>query len=265
MYEDKRGPKKVKVRWFHHNLELKGAVSLRNPHPKEVFITVHAQGNMEGEEILVRKVIGYDMWIDEPNTTVDSKALIPTDAAGNSTQTTIHKRKEEVEELTPDKNVKLGGKRIGQEKGSQGFMIDNPGNESGSGWKLMAYEPSYKKLKYGLSGMKLLSHKHIECQPWQGSMYKVDEKIELLCQDSGIRGCWFRCTVLQESRKQTKVRYNGVQDDDVCGNLEDKEEGTAVQTAAQPLRPKPRPFTKEVTGISHGPNRRPCLAVQTAI
>ncbi|KAK3198754.1 hypothetical protein Dsin_022169 [Dipteronia sinensis] len=100
-------------------------------------------------------------------------------------------------------------------------MIDNPGNESGSGWKLVAYELSYKKLKHGVSGMKLLSHKHIECQPWQGSMYKVDEKIELLCQDSGIRGCWFRCTVVQESRKQTKVRYDGVHDDDGCGNLEE--------------------------------------------
>ncbi|KAK3198755.1 hypothetical protein Dsin_022170 [Dipteronia sinensis] len=35
--------KKVKFRWFHHNQELKGVVSLRIPHPKEVFITGHAQ------------------------------------------------------------------------------------------------------------------------------------------------------------------------------------------------------------------------------
>ena len=43
MYEDKKGQKTVKVRWFHHNLEVKGVISLRNPHPKEVFMTPYAQ------------------------------------------------------------------------------------------------------------------------------------------------------------------------------------------------------------------------------
>ncbi|KAE8125402.1 hypothetical protein FH972_020213 [Carpinus fangiana] len=43
MYEDKRGQKKVKVRWFHHNQEVKGISPIQNPHPKEVFITPYAQ------------------------------------------------------------------------------------------------------------------------------------------------------------------------------------------------------------------------------
>ncbi|KAK0602513.1 hypothetical protein LWI29_034237 [Acer saccharum] len=254
MYEDKRGQKKVKVRWFHHNQELKGVVSLRNPHPKEVFITAHAQVisaecvdglatvltrehfekclSMYPNALLTKihlctrqfrsnrlkpfdlsKLHGYH---DQPVISLlNSSPFQDTDSFAHGLTG------EEDEELTPDENVKLGGKRIRQEKGSQRFMIDNPGNESGSGWKLVAYEPSYKKLKYGVSGMRLLSHKHIECQPWQGSMYKVDEKIELLCQDSGIRGCWFRCTVVQVSRKQMKVRYDDVQDEDGCGNLEE--------------------------------------------
>lgn len=51
--------------------------------------------------------------------------------------------------------------------------------------------------------------------------FKVDEKIELLCQDSGIRGCWFRCKVMQASQKLLKVKYDDVEDADGSGNLEE--------------------------------------------
>ncbi|KAG6474121.1 hypothetical protein ZIOFF_068045 [Zingiber officinale] len=60
--------------------------------------------------------------------------------------------------------------------------------------------------------------------------FKVGEKIELLCQDSGIRGCWFRCTVLELSHKKLKVRYLDVQNVDGYGNLE--EWVSASRTAA---------------------------------
>jgi len=43
LYENRRGQKKVKVRWFHHNEEVKGAIPVRNPHPREVFITSYSQ------------------------------------------------------------------------------------------------------------------------------------------------------------------------------------------------------------------------------
>uniref|UniRef100_A0A803MWI5 BAH domain-containing protein n=1 Tax=Chenopodium quinoa TaxID=63459 RepID=A0A803MWI5_CHEQI len=43
MYEDKKGMKKVKVRWFHHSQEVKGIVRIRNAHPKEVYITPYTQ------------------------------------------------------------------------------------------------------------------------------------------------------------------------------------------------------------------------------
>ncbi|KAG6472310.1 hypothetical protein ZIOFF_069770 [Zingiber officinale] len=58
--------------------------------------------------------------------------------------------------------------------------------------------------------------------PRRTRFVKVGEKIELLCQDSGIRGCWFRCTVLELSHKKLKVRYLDVQNVDGYGNLENK-------------------------------------------
>ncbi|KAA8527049.1 hypothetical protein F0562_008722 [Nyssa sinensis] len=85
--------------------------------------------------------------------------------------------------------------------------------------RLLTFEPSYDK--YGLLNRRLLTVKHAEYQPWHTSLFKVNEKIELLCQDSGIRGCWFRCTVLEVSRRQMKVQYDDVKDEDGCENLKE--------------------------------------------
>ena len=83
----------------------------------------------------------------------------------------------------------------------------------------MVYK-TFQVANYARSERRLLSRKQVECQPWSNHTYKVDDKIELLCQDSGIRGCWFRCTVVQVARKQLKVQYDDVQDEDGSGNLE---------------------------------------------
>jgi hypothetical protein len=86
---------------------------------------------------------------------------------------------------------------------SEAFVTDHLG-VGVSGSQIMAFDSSYLNLRYG----------------WYSHLFKVDQKIELLCQDSGIRGCWFRCTVLQVSRKQIKIQYDDVQDEDEYGNLE---------------------------------------------
>ncbi|KAK4491893.1 hypothetical protein RD792_002674 [Penstemon davidsonii] len=48
----------------------------------------------------------------------------------------------------------------------------------------------------------------------------VSENIELLCQDSGMCGCWFRCKILQTKSKTIKVQYYDILDVDGPEKLE---------------------------------------------
>ncbi|KAF3453327.1 hypothetical protein FNV43_RR03767 [Rhamnella rubrinervis] len=247
MYEDKRGQKKVKVRWFHYNQEVKGVIPLRNPHSKEVFITPYAQvisaECVDGPAtVLTRehydkcltvfphallakvhlchrqfrsnRVKPFDLsklrgYFDQPILACLDPSFLPKPEFVNNSLIG-----EEDDELGPSENVKLGAKRT-----RNGADCSRVRSHAGDG-QMMTYGP-YKNLKCDFSGGRLFSLKHVGCQPWFTPLFKVEEKIELLCQDSGIRGCWFRCTVLQVSRKQIKVQYADVQDEEGSGNLEE--------------------------------------------
>ncbi|XP_050216805.1 uncharacterized protein LOC126667774 [Mercurialis annua] len=253
MYEDKRGQKKVKVRWFHHNQEVKGVVPLRNAHPKEVFITPYSQvisaECVDGpaivltrehyEEcmaafpnILVNKVHlcfrqfrgnktkPFDLsklrgYFDQPILScLNSKSLPRVDSIGYGTA-------EEDEEFVREDDIRLGSKRTRRSgRGSETLMTDHS-RVGISGNQMMNFEDTFMNIRFRKSAKRLLPLKHVASQFRYNPQYKVDEKIELLCQDSGIRGCWFRCTVLQVSKKQIKVQYDDLRDEDEYGNLEE--------------------------------------------
>lgn len=253
MYEDKKGLKKVKVRWFHHNKEVKGLIPQLNPHPREVFITPNVQ------------VISAEC-VDGPATVLTPKhyekcvaAVAPTSSPGihmcfrqfknnkikpftlpklrgYSNQAIVSsidgslvaKQKlkrdklhvEDEEEFVHDDPVKVGAKRSRSYKWHQGFETGSSDvRNSFPGDQTTMCEPKYPKLKLRFS-RKLMGIKTVEPLAQCPVCFKVDEKIELLCQDSGIRGCWFRCKVLQVSQKRLKVQYDDVQDADGFGNLE---------------------------------------------
>ncbi|KAK6947065.1 Bromo adjacent homology (BAH) domain, partial [Dillenia turbinata] len=255
MYEDKKGQKKVKVRWFHHNQELKGVVPLRNAHPKEVFITPYAQvvsaECVDGpatvltredykkcveafpDSVLTRihfcfrqfrsnKVKPFDLrklcgYVDQPILSYfdTSISLRPESICHDLNG-------QEAEDIKNRGSVRGGAKRIRTCRGRQGAVTKNPSIGS-SGWmtQVMDCEPPLQNLKYGFSGQKSLSFQCAKSGPCQMHHFKVNDKIELLCQDSGIRGCWFRCKILHLSGKQMKVQYDDLQDEDGCGNLEE--------------------------------------------
>ncbi|XP_022896095.1 uncharacterized protein LOC111410111 isoform X2 [Olea europaea var. sylvestris] len=223
MYEDRKCQKKVKVRWFHHNREVRGTVSLRNPHPKEVFFTPYVQvisaECVDGPAIVLTRE-HYEKCL----------AVFPQDLVGKvhfcfrqfkSSRVKPFKLSKligyfdqpffscfsldffEDEEFSSEDDVKVGAKR----------------GRTCREHQKAAHELSYKKLKYGLLGRK--SNFLVEGHIWHSPTFKVNDKIEFLCQDSGIRGCWFRCTVLEFSGKQMKIQYDDVKDEDSCSNLEE--------------------------------------------
>ena len=50
--------------------------------------------------------------------------------------------------------------------------------------------------------------------------FKAGDEIEILSQDSGLRGCWFKATITRRVSKRLKVRYEKLQNEDGEGNLE---------------------------------------------
>ncbi|KAL5700033.1 hypothetical protein ACHQM5_025534 [Ranunculus cassubicifolius] len=226
MYEDRKGLKKVRARWFHDNREVARVVTLPNRHSREVFITPHAQ-------VISAECIDGPATVLTPQHYEKCSAAIP-----NVPSTVIHlcSRQFRKNKLKPfdvsrlkgyynqkilltlggleeqelavhgDGTLKHGGaKKTRSCRGGERFVTSNSGLRVSAQRGPMTTDagPTYQNLKI------------------RPTSYKVNDKIELLCQDSGIRGCWFKCTVLQISRKQLKVQYDDVQDEDGCGNLEE--------------------------------------------
>lgn len=252
MYEDKKGQKKVKLRWFHHNKEFIGVIPDLNPHPREVFITDHVQViSAECVDGLATVLTPrhYEKCVAAvPHTSPSSiymcfrqiknnkvKPFTLTKLRGYSSQAIVstlggppvpkqkarcHKLKNEDEkQLTLDDPTRVSTKRSRTCKGQGlegGFGVKNSSTVDQN----TSTELTCPKLKLRLSRNKM-GIKVVLPQSECPTSFKANEKIELLCQDSGIRGCWFRCKVMRASQKLLKVKYDDVEDADGSGNLEE--------------------------------------------
>lgn len=239
LYEDKKGQKKVKVRWFHHHREIKCVLPELNPHPREIFITPHVQA-ISAECIDGRATVltpkHYEKWLAafshsqrsgihvcfrqfksnkvKPFSLSKLRGYLNQRVLSSLNRPLVLKHGkglkangEEDYDVTHDDHGRRGGKR----NRSCGPANSIPGNQ------ITKCEPTCKKLRIKLSSREV---KFVRPQGSSHSSFKVGEKIELLCQDSGIRGCWFRCEILQALEKRLKVQYVDVQDADESANLE---------------------------------------------
>ncbi|KAJ0924252.1 putative BAH domain, Agenet-like domain, Agenet domain, plant type [Helianthus annuus] len=224
MYEDRKGQKKVKVRWFHHTQEVQAAITLKSPHPKEVFITPYAQvisaECVDGLALVLARE-HYDKCVSTlPEDLLNRvhlclrqfktnrvKPFKLTKLGGYFDQPVFSVLDTDIlddEENSPRDTVRLGVKRPRSSRGRQMASCDS----------------SSMDVKYEILRRKLIP-KYVKNRGSNVMFLKVNEKIELLSLDSGIRGCWFRCTVLQVTKKQMKVRYDDLMEEGGSGNLEE--------------------------------------------
>ncbi|PHT30922.1 hypothetical protein CQW23_27259 [Capsicum baccatum] len=103
-------------------------------------------------------------------------------------------------------------------------LVDTPRSERRSA--LMACKqiataklPNYPKLKVkfpisGPAGIQLVESQH-------KLSFEAGDNVEVLCQDSGMRGCWFRCKILRVSAKRLKIQYDDILDCDRPEKLEE--------------------------------------------
>ena len=208
MYEDKKGQKKVKVRWFHQNQELVGSIPPPTPHPREVFITPYTQ-------VISAECLDDVATVLTPDHYDKCLATLPYACSAG-----IHlcfrqysKNKFKSFDLSMlhgylDQSI-LGCLDICRIKCLRGYQSKVPKNGS-----MIQDERLSPSERNGLS-VKLVGHSSCIISP-----FRVHEKVELLSQDSGIRGCWFRCTVLQICQRKLKVQYDDLMDEEGLGNLE---------------------------------------------
>lgn len=222
MYEDKKGQRKVKVRWFHRNQEIKGVIPVENSHPKEVFITPYAQ-------VISAECIDGPAIVLTQEHYEQCSSIFPNDSLAR-----IHFcfRQFRNNRVKPFNIGKLRGyldqpilsclnpDPFSKEEGEEDLLYSNKRARCGLTQMIMS-DPSCRNLMSGRFGRKLVAVKHSGPLIWHNRVFTVNEKIELLSQDSGIRGCWFRCTVMQVSKKHLKVQYDDVQDEDGSGNLQE--------------------------------------------
>jgi len=242
MYEDKKRQKKVKVRWFHHGREVKQVIPQLNLEEGEVFITPHVQvisAECVNGPAIVLTPKHYEKYLTAvPHTSLSEihmcfrqfknnrlKPFTLTKLRGYSNQPVLSclnspilsKRKakceksqtDDDENFTQDDPLRSSNKRIRSskdqifEKGFSGLQVSVPTNE------MTKCRPKYPSLKLKLSrktvGIKVIG-------PKPKLPFQVGAKIEVLCQDSGIRGCWFRCKILSVSPRLLKVQYDDLLD-----------------------------------------------------
>ncbi|WOK99221.1 hypothetical protein Cni_G07933 [Canna indica] len=239
MYENKKGEKKVKVRWFHQNQEFACAIPAPAPHPNEVFITPYSQvisAECVDDIATVLTPQHYEKCLDKLSSLVGIRICYRQytknkfklfdlrtlrgyfDQAVLSCLNIYNESGRDGEIGCRSTAAHVGAKRTRFVKVQDRFLAHFGSKKSGHS---TTCKLAYQNLGYDFLVQKPLSVRLVGSHSWLMPPFNVGEKIELLCQDSGIRGCWFKCTVLGLSHRKLRVRYDDVQNVDGYGNLEE--------------------------------------------
>lgn len=236
MYEDSRGNKLVVVRWFHKIDEV-GIVLPQNYNDREIFFSLCLQDlsiecidglatvlspqhfekflnearqtrlepfvchkQFENEDVKpfdITQVKGY--WKQDILRYMYS--LSPSKDYGNSQQSD-EDLKENINTIAVRPKKRQCTERQDSMNPVSGHVhnVVNSGTDCKSGTEVCSLR--------GASNATLPDKVAKETSQYLA----VGSQIEVLAQDSGIRGCWFRASIIKKHKDKVKVRYQDIQD-----------------------------------------------------
>lgn len=252
MYEDTRGNRMVVVRWFHKIDEV-GILLPRNYNDREILFSLCLQNlsiecvdglatvlspqhyerflndtrHTQSEPFVCRRLFENDDLKPFDITTVKgywNQALLKRMSFSSPSRTQPSLGELKVEDSTTDFVGSRPNKRLRFSKesnvSSQTVPRKGPAKAcqeycNGSSVHTMEISTSKEGCFDGsLSGKDVVTEK-----PQQN--FDIGSEVEILSQDSGIRGCWFRALIIKKHNNKVKVQYKDVKDaEDEAKNLE---------------------------------------------
>ncbi|KAK4752375.1 hypothetical protein SAY87_021173 [Trapa incisa] len=230
MHEDMIGLKKVQVRWFYLTQEICHMFPQYNPHPHEAFITpqveVISADCVEGP-VTVLSLQHYEAFsaanlqVVPPAEILMCYRQIENSRIQPFSLFNLHGYlKQEVVSLL-NLSLETRSKIKGNNgNGANDIEVSCVNHALSGGPRSQVVKHVQPKLILNMS--KSMAGINIDGSKYRSSsLFRINGKIELLCQDSGIRGCWFRCQILKISFQKMKVRYEDVLDIDDSAKLEE--------------------------------------------
>ncbi|XP_024535854.1 uncharacterized protein LOC9637881 [Selaginella moellendorffii] len=224
MYEDKKLRKKLRVRWFHKTSELACKIPAPPPHPREVFFTQFPQViSVECVDGLAT-VLAPEHFEKCPLFLPDSRELIHVCSRQFDNDGIKPLNICGVEGYWEQKALAALG--VSSSRGSPDLASDDDEDEEnrgGRGPRLTRYRRRRVDKGHSNSSTPTTDGEGnglSDVDPTRAS-FEVGDKVEILCQDSGLRGCWFIGVIVGKTSRRVRVRYDDLQDDDGKENLEE--------------------------------------------
>ncbi|KAJ6988019.1 hypothetical protein NC653_021067 [Populus alba x Populus x berolinensis] len=258
LYEDSKGNKMVMVRWFHKIDEV-GIVLPHNFNDREIFFSlclqdlsikcidglaivlspqhfkkflneaVHTRFNpfvcykqFDNEEVTpfdITQVEGY--WSQE---ILRYLTIPPSNYLENSQHPFSGLRGEgndnDASRMRPKKMLRRSKDNDGVCTGSKELLTA----------RYINMQSFHTSRVDGKTGYAFLSTAEVMQNPPQS--LNVSSEVEVLSQDSGIRGCWFRASIIKKHKDKVKVRYQDISD--AANEAQKLEEWVLVSRVAAP-------------------------------
>ncbi|KAJ0037847.1 hypothetical protein Pint_23288 [Pistacia integerrima] len=230
MYEDLRGNKMVVVRWFHNIDEVDGLATVLSPQHFEKFLNearhtqlqpfmCHKQfDNDDVQPFDITQVRGY--WKQEilRYMSIFSSSSDCANSQRPYDSQRFEKMGNDEYEIRPKKRH---CRSKDDELYSQCISRKDSLDAADAGEQILIKSSACKSVPElanpdAVGSAAGFSSKEVN----QNCQYlKVGSHVEVLSQDSGMRGCWLRALVIKKHKDKVKVRYHDIKDADDESNL----------------------------------------------